>query len=95
MSAIADFDATMAGIDRSGRYFVTDLWRRTDLGRQVCARYSRGPARQTPVSRLCWPTRANPEHIIGINMPHSPLGGASFGNAVLAMFLRCGLIAAQ
>ena len=43
MSAIADFDATMAGIDRSGRYFVTDLWRRTDSGWQVCARYSSRP----------------------------------------------------
>ena len=43
MSAIADFDATMAGIDRSGRYFVTDLWRRTGSGWQVCARYSSRP----------------------------------------------------
>src|SRR5206468_9681875 len=28
MSAIADFDASIGGIDRSGRFFVTDLWRR-------------------------------------------------------------------
>ena len=43
MSAVADFDATMAGIDRSGRYFVTDLWRRADTGWQVCARFSSRP----------------------------------------------------
>jgi hypothetical protein len=43
MSAIADFDATIGGIDRSGRYFVTDLWRRAAAsphGWQVYARYS-------------------------------------------------------
>jgi hypothetical protein len=46
MSAIADFDATMAGIDRSGRYFVTDIWRRVPgslHGWQVCARFSSRP----------------------------------------------------
>lgn len=43
MSAIADFDATIAGVDRSGRYFVTDLWRRTGGGWQVAARYSSRP----------------------------------------------------
>lgn len=46
MSAIADFDATMAGIDRSGRYFVTDIWRRvpdSTYGWQVCARFSSRP----------------------------------------------------
>ena len=48
MSAIADFDATMAGIDRSGRYFVTDLWRRTESGWQVCARYSSRPGEVGP-----------------------------------------------
>lgn len=43
MSAVADFDATMAGIDRSGRFFVTDVWRRVPEsahGWQICARYS-------------------------------------------------------
>ena len=44
MSAIADFDASMAGIDRSGRFFVTDLWRRRDGRWQVCARYSSPPS---------------------------------------------------
>ncbi|MCA1597671.1 MAG: nuclear transport factor 2 family protein [Chloroflexi bacterium] len=46
MSAIADFDATIGGVDRSGRYFVTDLWRRAGRsahGWQICARYSSRP----------------------------------------------------
>ena len=43
MSAIADFDATIDGIDRSGRYFVTDLWRLEDGGWKVCVRYSSRP----------------------------------------------------
>ncbi len=46
MSAIADFDAAIGGVDRSGRYFVTDLWRRAESsahGWQVCARYSSRP----------------------------------------------------
>jgi hypothetical protein len=46
MSAVADFDATMAGIDRSGRYFVVDVWRRVEgspHGWQVSARYSSRP----------------------------------------------------
>ena len=40
MSAIADFDATMNGVERSGRFFVTDLWRREDGRWKVCARFS-------------------------------------------------------
>lgn len=41
MSAIADFDASVDGVDRSGRFFVTDAWRRTaEGGWQVAARYS-------------------------------------------------------
>jgi hypothetical protein len=43
MSAIADFDATIGGIDRSGRYWVTDVWRRSDDGWKICARYSYRP----------------------------------------------------
>ena len=46
MSAIANFDATIGGIDRSGRYFVTDLWRRaagSANGWQICVRYSSRP----------------------------------------------------
>ena len=44
MSAIADFDATIAGVDRSGRYFVTDVWRLEGDGEwRVCARYSSHP----------------------------------------------------
>ena len=41
MSAIADFDASVDGVDRSGAFFVTDAWRRNSDGRwQVAARYS-------------------------------------------------------
>lgn len=46
MSAIADFDAAIGGVDRSGRYFVTDLWRRapsSEHGWQICARFSSRP----------------------------------------------------
>jgi len=43
MSAIADFDATLGTQDRSGRFFVTDLWKRSGLAWQVCARYSSPP----------------------------------------------------
>lgn len=46
MSAIADFDASIGGIDRSGRYFVTDLWHRvpgSTHGWQISARYSSRP----------------------------------------------------
>jgi hypothetical protein len=43
MSAIADFDAAIAGTDRSGRYFVTDVWERTGSGWQVGIRYSSRP----------------------------------------------------
>ena len=46
MSAIADFDATIGGIDRSGRYFVTDLWQRAADSAdewQICVRYSSRP----------------------------------------------------
>jgi hypothetical protein len=46
MSAIANFDATIGGIDRSGRYFVTDLWRSvpdSPYGWQICVRYSSRP----------------------------------------------------
>jgi ketosteroid isomerase-like protein len=48
MSAIADFDATMDGADRSGRFFVTDVWRRANGGWQVCARYSSPPSETDP-----------------------------------------------
>ena len=40
MSAVADFDATMNGVDRSGLFFVTDLWRREGEDWKVCARFS-------------------------------------------------------
>ena len=44
MSAIADLDAALGKEDRSGRFFVTDLWKRSETGWQVCARYSSPPA---------------------------------------------------
>ena len=49
MSAIAEQTAVLDGIDRSGAFFLTDVWRRSDdalsaNGRwQVCARYSSHP----------------------------------------------------
>ena len=43
MSAIADFDATLGKQDRSGRFFVVDLWKRKGSGWQVSARYSSPP----------------------------------------------------
>lgn len=44
MSAIADQDASLGTEDRSGRFFVTDIWKRGGRGWQVCARYSMPPA---------------------------------------------------
>ena len=44
MSAIADQDASLGREDRSGRFFLTDIWRRTGQGWQVCARYSAPPS---------------------------------------------------
>jgi hypothetical protein len=44
MSAIADQDASLGKEDRSGRFFVTDLWKRSGTKWQVCARYSSPPA---------------------------------------------------
>lgn len=44
MSSIAEFTAEIDGIDRSGAFFLTDVWRRAADGRwQVCARYSAHP----------------------------------------------------
>ena len=43
MSAIADLDATLGKEIRSGRFFVTDLWKRSEAGWQICARYSSPP----------------------------------------------------
>ncbi|HET6941146.1 MAG TPA: nuclear transport factor 2 family protein [Sphingomicrobium sp.] len=43
MSAVANQDASLGLEDRSGRFFVTDIWRR--MGRwKVCARYSTPPS---------------------------------------------------
>lgn len=54
MSAIADFDASVDGVDRSGRFFVTDAWRRAGAGWQVAARYSTRaePARDASLERM-------------------------------------------
>ena len=54
MSAIADFDAAVDGADRSGRFFVTDAWRRTGDGWQVAARYSTRaePAPEASLQRM-------------------------------------------
>lgn len=54
MSAIADFDASVDGVDGSGRFFVTDAWRRAGAGWQVAARYSTRaePARDASLERM-------------------------------------------
>ncbi len=44
MSAIGDQRATLGDVDRSGRFFVTDVWRLGGDGRwQVCSRYTSHP----------------------------------------------------
>ena len=44
MSAVAEQKATLAGVDRSGKFWLTDVWRRNDVEQwQVCARYSSIP----------------------------------------------------
>jgi ketosteroid isomerase-like protein len=44
MSAIADQQAALNGVDRSGSFFVTDVWRREPDGEwRVCSRYSSHP----------------------------------------------------
>ena len=42
-SAIAKQDASVGGVDRSGEFFVTDVWRQTRDGWNVVARYSSQP----------------------------------------------------
>ena len=44
MSAIADQEAQLGPEDRSGRFFVTDIWKRSSQGWKVCARYSAPPS---------------------------------------------------
>ena len=44
MSAIADQEAALGSEDRSGRFFVTDIWRRSGHVWKVCARYSAPPS---------------------------------------------------
>lgn len=44
MSAIAEQTAVLDGVDRSGRFWLTDVWRPGGAyGWQVCARYSGWP----------------------------------------------------
>ena len=44
LSAIAEQQAEMNGVDRSGAFFLTDVWRREPDGDwRVCARYSSHP----------------------------------------------------
>lgn len=54
MSAIAEQQASVDGIDRSGRFFVTDIWRRHGDGWQVAARYSTRaePAGEASLNRM-------------------------------------------
>jgi hypothetical protein len=44
MSSIADQQASLNGVDRSGAFFLTDVWRLEGDGQwRVCARYSSHP----------------------------------------------------
>lgn len=44
MSSIAEQQAAMNGVDRSGAFFLTDVWRLEPDGQwRVCARYSSHP----------------------------------------------------
>ena len=54
MSAVADQQASVDGVDRSGRFFVTDAWRRVGDGWQVAARYSTRaePAGEASLQRM-------------------------------------------
>jgi len=44
MSAVAIQDARLGSEDRSGRFFVTDIWKRVGRVWKVCARYSAPPS---------------------------------------------------
>ena len=54
MSAIAEQQASVDGVDRSGRFFVTDAWHRAGDGWQVAARYSTraDPAAESSLKRM-------------------------------------------
>lgn len=54
MSAIAEQQASVDETDRSGRFFVTDAWRRTGGGWQVASRYSTRaePAPESSLARM-------------------------------------------
>jgi ketosteroid isomerase-like protein len=54
MSAIAEQQASVDGVDRSGRFFVTDAWRRTGDEWQVAARTSTRaePAGEASLARM-------------------------------------------
>ena len=54
-SAIADQEAELGGADRSGSYWVTDIWRQNESGWQVCARYSSRPEQQGPSTQALRP----------------------------------------
>ena len=52
MSAIADQQARLGDTDRSGSFFVTDVWRLESDGQwRVCARYSSHPESAGPSSQ--------------------------------------------
>lgn len=52
MSAVAEQQAELDGVDRSGRFWLTDVWRRNADGAwQVCARYSSFPESEGQSSR--------------------------------------------
>ena len=54
MTAVAEQQASVDGVDRSGRFFVTDAWRRVGDGWQVAARTSTRaePAGEASLDRM-------------------------------------------
>ena len=61
-SFIADLHATVRGADRSGKLFITDVWRRSDVGWRVVARYSSTPEAESASTRAMQPDSARPPH---------------------------------
>ena len=60
MSAIAEQEATLADADRSGTFFLTDVWRLQPDGQwRVCARYSSHPEPTGQSSAALESLRAN------------------------------------
>lgn len=51
VASVTSQTATIEGVDRSGRFFITDVWRRTGETWQVVARFSSQPEPMTASAR--------------------------------------------